>query len=202
MGKPDKKKGKGGTIVLVILLLLVGVIVAGYFKPDLPVIGPLVASFFKAGAQGVDQSGLYKVKVMKVALDPQEFRDGEKIDIQVVVKRVDGEGKERTVWESKQYGDRLATVGKDELTAKWDDRPFECAWKEGDKFIVEVWDRTGISSTKVAEWTSDPKGREFPLKTQRTLSPFKGGKTVESRKGATNQIVFEAERVGEYPVES
>lgn len=201
MGKPDKKKGKGGTILLVVLLLLVGALAAGYFKPDLPVVGPLVAKFFKAGAQGVDQSGVYKVKVTKVVLDPQEFRDGSRMDIQVIIKRVDSEGKETTVWESAQYGDRLATVGKDELTANWADRPFECAWKEGDKFVVEVWDYVG-SDTKVAEWTSDAKSREFPLKNQRTISPFKDGKTVESRKGATNQVIFEAERVGDYPVES
>ncbi len=198
MGKPEKKKGKGGTILLVLLLLVVGVVAAGYFKPDLPVIGPLVAGFFKKGAEGVDQSGVYKVKVMKVALDPQEFKDGEKIDLQVYVKRVDAEGKEHKVWDSEQWGERIGTVGQVELTAQWSDRPFECTWQPGDKLVVEVWDRRG-GDTKVAEWTSDPEGKEFPLKGVRTVSPFKGGKTVESRKGATNQVVFEAERIGDYP---
>jgi hypothetical protein len=200
MGEP-KKKGKGSTILLLLLLLLVAVGVAGYFKPDLPLIGPLVSGFFKKGAQGVDQSGVYRVTVTKAALDSQEFADGATIDVQVAIKRIDKEGKETAIWNSNQYGDRLAVVGKVAISAQWPDRPFDCNWKPGDVIRVEIWDYKG-GKTKVAEWTSEAEGKEFPLKGALTVNPVKNGKVVQARKGATNQVVFEAKRTADYPAES
>jgi hypothetical protein len=197
-----EKKGKGGAILLLLLLLIVGIGVAGYLKPDLPVVGPLVSGFFKKGAEGMDRSGLYSVKVTEASLDSQEFADGSTVDLQVLIKRIDKEGKSATLWDSSKYGDRLAVIGKDALSTQWPDRPFEVAWQPGDVIRVEVWDYKGLSDTKVAEWTSEAKNKEFPLNGARTVNPIKNGKSVEARKGATNQVVFEAERVGDYPVES
>ena len=89
------------------------------------------------------QPGVYKVKIEEVELDPKLFSQGRTVDIQARVRKVDREGRETTIWESKHYGENLAVAGKDDLTATWLNRPFEIAWAPGDQVIVDVWDRRG-----------------------------------------------------------
>lgn len=196
MADPKKKGGSKGLTILGLLLLVVLVAgIAGFMNPDLPVVGPLVRKFFTVGAEKLDKSGVYTVKVTSVVLSPEEFSEGENLDIQVTVEHVDAEGKSKTLWESKQYGARKAKVGKDPLTATWTDRPFEMEWRAGDKLLVKVWDRAGLGSTEVCVW--EVAGSDsFPLKGAHTFEKVKG-KTP--RPGGTNQIVFEAERKGDLP---
>lgn len=203
MGDPKKgKKGsKLGGLVLVLLLAVISVGAVGWFFPDTPVIGDLVHGFFSAGAKGVDKSGVYTVKITSVSVDKSEFDKGETVDLQVLIKRTDKEGKKETIWDSREYGTRLATVGKDPLTASWADRPFEVAWQPGEQITLEVWDRKGISDTLYARLKSTPESKEFPLQGTQTLELLQadGVTKKEERRGATNQIVFEAERTGEFP---
>ncbi len=193
----QKKKGgsKGLTILGLLLLVVVALGVAGFMKPDLPVVGPLVRKFFTTGAEKLDKSGVYTVKVTSVVLSAEEFSEGENLDIQVTVEHVAADGATKTLWESKQYGARKAKVGKDPLTAAWADRPFEMEWRSGDKLLVKVWDRSGLSSTEVCVWEVEG-GEAFPLKGSHTFEKVKG-KTP--RPGGTNQIVFEADRKGDLP---
>jgi hypothetical protein len=202
MGDPKKgKKGsKVGGLVLVLLLAAVGVGAVGWYFPDTPVIGDLVHGFFSAGAKGVDKSGVYTVKIASVSVDKDEFKEGEKVDLQVLIKRVDPEGKEETLWDSRTFGERLATVGKDPLSANWSDRPFEIAWQQGEQIVLEVWDRRGLSDTRIAWLKSAPGSKEFPLKGTQSLTLLKDGDTpIAERRGATNQIVFETSRKGDIP---
>ena len=195
----DKKKSSKAPMILLVLLLgVVGVGVAGYLNPDLPVIGPLVGKFFQSAAAGVDKSGEYEVKITKVVLDPQEFKPGENIDIQVVIKLAGADGKTREVWDSSSKGAQIREVGKDELAANWVETPFKCMWQVGDTVTIEVWDRKGISDTLVAQWVSGPDDKTFPLKGTRTLSPVKDGKPVNARKEGVSQIVMEAAHQGPY----
>jgi hypothetical protein len=193
-----KKKGKGGVILLVLLLAILAAGIAGYLKPDLPVIGDLVSRFFKKGAEGVDKFGVYKLTIKQVAISPEEFNEGENVDLQVTIERVDLEDERREIWQSKQYGARNAKVGRDTLTATWADRPAEIEWRTGDKFVVKVWDRAGMGSTLLCEWETDPASKAFPLTGTHTFERVKG--KIARVKGA-NQIVFEAERIGDLPAE-
>src|SRR5690606_36193178 len=139
-----KKKGRGGKVLLVTLLAVIGLGVAGYMKPDLPLVGPLVTKFFKSGAEGVDKSGLYQVRVQQAAVSPEEFSEGENVDLQVSIERLDADGDATRIWQSWQYGARRAKVGKDSITATWSDRPVEIAWQPGERFVVKLWDLAGI----------------------------------------------------------
>ena len=109
------------------------------------------------------QPGVYKVKIEEVELDPGLFSRGRTVDIQARVRKVDREGRETTIWESKHYGENLAVTGKDDLTATWLNRPFEIAWSPGDQVIVDVWDRRGgLIEPREFKMALPPPG-EFPL---------------------------------------
>ena len=196
MGDPNKgKKGsKAGSLLLVGLLAVVGVGVAGYLKPDLPVVGPLVSGFFKKGAAGVDQSGVYKVVIKTAAVSPAEFNEGETVDLQVSVKQF-RDGKEISEWTSNQYGDRLATVGKDTITATWADRPFEVQWRTGDTFKVTIWDYKG-GSKELCVWETAANAKELPLAGTHSFDLIMG---KPPRPGGTNQVVLESSRTGDIP---
>lgn len=205
MGDPKKgKKGgsKAGALLLVGLLAVIGAGAVGWFYPDTPVVGSLVHSFFEKGAKGVDKSGVYKVTIAKLVLDPQEFKKGESVDLQVVVKTVNAEGKEETVWDSEKLGDNLREVGEQPLAVNWLETPFEIEWKNGDQVIVEVWDRKGLSDTRKAWFKSVAGGKEFPLsETQTLILLTNGDEPLKPRVGGTNQITFEATRTGDLPKE-
>jgi hypothetical protein len=192
MGDAPRKSRLPMLIGLLAVLLIAGV-ASGYFVPSLPW-SPLVAKLFQKGAEGMDKSGVYKVTVKSVVLGPEEFNNGETLDIQVRIKRLGAEGKSTAVWESKQFGDRLSVVGKDPLTAKWEDRPFEIEWRTGDSLLVEVLDYKGGSALLCA-WQIDAS-ETFPLTGSHTFDKVKG-KTP--RPGGTNQVVFDASRVRDLP---
>ena len=195
MADKNKKGGsKAGTLLLLVLLLLVGVGIAGYLKPDLPVVGPLVSKFFKKGAEGIEKNGVYQVRVKQVAVSHEEFSEGENVDLQVTIEHIGVDDKRITLWESKQYGARKAKVGRDSVTANWEDRPVDFPWRSGEKFIVKVWDRAGLTDTLLYEYMTDPTSKAFPLTGSHTFDKVKG-KTP--RVAGANQIVFEASRTGD-----
>jgi hypothetical protein len=113
--------------------------------------------------------GVYQVTIRKVELDPALFRRGHTADIQVKVHARDAYGRDATLWESRTFGERLAVVGKDELSAGWPNRPFPIEWKPGRQVILEVYDRKSgglfIHSTSFTLAVTDPAVGEFPLKT-------------------------------------
>lgn len=203
MADKNKKKGsKAPMLLLVVLLLGVGVIAAGYFKPDLPVIGPLVTGFFEKGAAGLNKDGVYTVKIDQLVLDEQEFDTGENLNIHIVVKRVNKEGKEEEVWDSGRHGDNKRKVGTDTLNFTFSATPFEIAWQSGDQLTVEIWDRAGIGSTRLAWFKTDATDKEFKLNGTQTLTLLKDGETARNpRVGGTNQIVFDAKHKGPIPAE-
>ncbi|MBK9974124.1 MAG: hypothetical protein IPP14_05050 [Planctomycetes bacterium] len=196
----DQKK-KGGSKVLTLVGLLAVLVLAGgisgYMYPNL-LWSPLVQKFFQKGAEGMDKSGVYKVAIKSVTLSPEEFDQGENLDIQVTVDRIDAQGKSTKVWDSREFGARKAKVGKDPLTAAWADRPFELEWRTGEKLVVKVWDRAPlIGSTELCAWETD--GNEvFQLKGTHSFDKVKD-KTP--RPGGTNQIVLEATRQGDLPAQ-
>lgn len=204
MADKNKKKGgsKGATLLFVILLLAVGVIAAGWFKPDLPVIGPLVSGFFEKGAAGLNKDGVYTVQIDQLVLDEQEFDTGENLDIQVIIKRVNKEGKEETVWDSRRHGANKRKVGTDTLNFTFSATPFEIAWRSGDQLTVEVWDYAGIGSSREAWFRTSATDKEFKLSGTQTLTLLKDGDTPRNpRVGGTNQIVFKADYKGPIPAE-
>lgn len=200
--KNNKGKGsKAGTLFFLLIVAVAGAGAVGYFYPDTPVVGPLVGKIMKKAASGQDQSGVYKVTVKKLVLDPQEFDEGESVDLQLVIKRIDGEGAETKVWDSTETGENLREVGDKELSVNWEETPFEIEWTHGDQVIIEVWDRKGLSDARVARFNSSADSKEFPLKSTRSLTVMEGDRAVSERKGGTNQVVFESERIGDIPTE-
>jgi len=112
--------------------------------------------------------GIYQVTIKKVELDPTLFKAGRTVDIQTKVQKLDARGRDTTLWDSRTYGERLAVVGKDELSAGWPNRPFQVEWKPGDQLVLEVSDRkTGLFAApkRFTLAGSDPAAGEFPLKT-------------------------------------
>jgi len=194
MGDPKKKKGgsKAGPLLLLVLLVVGGAGVAGYLKPDLPVVGPLVAKFVTKAAENVDKSGTYRVTITQVVLSPEEFRDGERVDIQVSIRHIGANGNTKQTWETRQFGARIARVGETSLTAAWSDRPVEFEWETGDHFVVTVTDRAGVGSTDLCVWETNPESREFPLSGTHTFERVRG--KIARVKGA-NQIVFDSSRI-------
>lgn len=201
MADKPKKKSKAGPILLVLLLAVVGVVAAGYFKPDLPIIGPLVSGFFQKGAAGMSKDGVYSVTITKVVLDPQEFKTGESVDVQVLVKVTTKEGKEETIWDSAKHGDNLREVGANDLAVNFNETPFEITWRSGDQITVEIWDRKGISDTRHAWYKTEATDKEFGLSGTHSLTLLDGDRPISERKGGTNQVVFEAKHKSDIPVE-
>jgi hypothetical protein len=194
MGEKKKKKGSKLLGVLLVLVLLVGGAgVAGYMMPDLPVLGPAVKQVVTKAAEQVDRSGVYRVTVERVILSEEEFRDGETLDIQVIVRHVAADGSVKDTWESRQYGTRRARAGEDSLTATWSDRPFEVHWEVGDHFVVTVQDRSPLlSNTDLCVWETDPEANAFPLSGTHTFERVKGKR---ARVTGANQIVFESTKL-------
>ena len=142
------------------------------------------------------QPGRFKVKISEIQLDPKLFKNGHTVDIQTRVFKIDGEGNETTVWESKTYGENLAVVGKDDLTAAFVNRPFEIDWAPGDKVVVEVWDRKGILFDRRDLKMSLAEPGVFPLAsgTHALAVSGRSGSELDSEK---NRIVLQSQRIGE-----
>jgi hypothetical protein len=158
----------------------------------------VLAEAVKGAIAGNDtrRPGVYKVRISEVKLDPRLFTPGRTVDIQARVRKIDAEGNETTVWESKSYGEKLAVVGKDELAFDWMKRPFEVDWAPGTKVVVEVWDRkSGLFEQKEFKMAS-PEPGVFPLASGvHALESI--GRSRPSRDSDLNRIAFKSERVGE-----
>jgi hypothetical protein len=143
--------------------------------------------------------GVYQVTIRKVALDPALFKAGHTVDIQVSVHKREAHGRDTTLWDSKAYGERLAVVGRDELSAGWPNRPFQVEWQPGEPLILEVSDRkTGLFAEpkRFVLADSDPAPNEFPLKSgDFPLEPVqKPGQTLDPR---NSHVVLRSERAGD-----
>jgi hypothetical protein len=125
-----------------------------------------VADLLKKGPD-FTQPGVYQVTVNKVELAQALFRPGHTVDIQAKVTRRDASGQDAVVWDSRNYGERLAVVGKDSLTAGWPNRPFHVDWSPGQVLFLEVYDRKNpfFAAPKRFTLSSSNGAADFPLKT-------------------------------------
>jgi hypothetical protein len=142
------------------------------------------------------QPGVFKVKIAEIRLDPKLFKEGKTVDIQTQVRKLDGQGNETVVWESKSYGQNLAVVGKDDLTATFVNRPFEIDWSPGDRIVVDVWDRkAGLFDRKELKMSLGEPGT-FPLASGVHALEVRGrgGSGLDSE---LNRIVFQTARVSD-----
>jgi hypothetical protein len=131
------------------------------------------------------QPGSYQVTISKVQLDPKLFRLGRTVNIQARVKKLEPNGRDKTLWDAKQYGERLAVVGKDDLTAGWPHRPFQVDWNPGDDLILEVY----VGGPNVS-------ANEFPLKPgDFPLVPLT--QTDASIDPRVNHVVIMSEHIGD-----
>jgi hypothetical protein len=145
------------------------------------------------------QSGIYQVTIPEVHLDPNLFKAGHTVDIQARVLKLDPRGRDQTLWETKPFGERLAVVGKDDLSAGWPHRPFQVEWHPGEQIVVEVFDhRPGlfVVPQRFLLANSDSEPRQFPLKTGTfPLEPAQRPKMTPDPR--TTHIVLQSERVGD-----
>ncbi len=147
------------------------------------------------------QPGEFEVTISSVALDPSLFKPGHTLDIQAKVVRLESDGRDETVFETKAYGERLATAGRDELATGWPYRPFHVAWKPGQSLVVEVYDRmTGLfmPPTRFVLTPESSAPREFPLKSGTfTLEPAR--RLNRGTDGSKSKIVVASKRLGDLP---
>jgi hypothetical protein len=144
------------------------------------------------------EPGTYEVTVNAVQLDPSLFKPGHTVDIQAKLHKLGPRGKDETLWETKQYGERLAVVGRDELTAGWPHRPFQVEWNPGDQLVLEVYDaKPGlfIQPQKFTLAQADSDAPAFPLKSgDFPLEPARQPeRPVDPR---INHVVLQSERIG------
>lgn len=149
------------------------------------------------GQDVFSEPGTFQVVIQSVELDPGLFKEGHTLDIQARVVKLEPNGRDQTVFETREYGERLATAGRDELAAGWPHRPFHVEWRPGQSLVVEVFDRkTGLFTEPtrfvLAPATAEPG--EFPLKSGTfTLEPAsKSEAAVDPRK---SRIVLESQKL-------
>ena len=221
-GKPRSRLVRGLRYLLVLLMSGGGAGVGGWQFKDHPVLHRLiqhvtgarpgsapeardrlrdVALKLAASHDPFRKPGFYEVTVNEVRLDPTLFKPGRTIDIQVRVQEQDSRGRDTVVWESRSFGERLATVGRDELAAGWPRRPFQVDWAPGVRFRVEVWDRKGGSLLQTRHFEMQPATEdEFPFR-----PGTHGLSLVEAVPGVhnpdANRIVFQSRRLDDPGVE-
>ena len=148
------------------------------------------------------QPGIYQVTIAKVELDQKLFRPGHTVDIQARVHKLDSDGRDTTLWDSKAFGSRLAVVGKDDLTAGWPNRPFQVDWNTGDQFVLEVYDaRTGlfIQPRRFTLAERETSAKEFPLKSGDF--PLESAQNSDSPVNPrTNHVVLQSRTSGRRPL--
>jgi len=193
MGDDKKKKGgsKAGLVLVVLLLAVAGVGALGYMKPETPYIGPLVASIFKQAAAVGNGEGTYSVKITELRFSDAEFKEGENLDLQVKIYRVDADGKRLgdALYDTGKYGERLVQAANKEkpLVARWPDNPVTIDWKRGQEFLIEVWDLKGSDTLLVERRTEKSTG--FPLSGQMTFAQIA---SHDARDPKGNYIKFDA----------
>jgi hypothetical protein len=165
-------------------------------NPDgVPLQGELMRVAAKAltSHESFREPGTFEVKVSTVKLDPGLFKAGHTVDIAVRVRKIDAQGHDSVVWESKNYGERLTLIGRDELAAGWANRPFQVDWTPGDRFSVDVWDAKALLLAKQFEMEPSQDGT-FPLQTgTHGLTLVEWGR--HTQRAEVNQIVFESHRI-------
>lgn len=197
MSDANKKSGKQGSKAGVLLLALVavvgGVAALGYFKPDTPYIGPFMAGLFKTAQQATSGSGTYEVRIGELMLDADEFKDGDELDLQVLVFKADADGKIQgePLIDTNKWGTNIRKVGKDRLAKTWSDQPVNLDWSVGVRYAVEVWTKKG-GNRKLAEWVSAPDPKGFPL--SEIYFAKLDGRDVKNAKG--NYVKFTAKAAG------
>jgi len=144
------------------------------------------------------QAGVYQVTINKVELAQALFKPGHTVDIQAKVTKRDPRGQDTVVWESRQYGERLAVVGKDALIAGWPNRPFQVEWGPSEVVFLEVYDRKNgfFAEPKRFTLSSGDGSAEFPLKTgDFMLEPVR--KPEPPLDPRLNHIVLNSQLVGD-----
>jgi hypothetical protein len=112
------------------------------------------------------RKGVFEVRVSRIAVGEEGFSKGQTLNLQARVWRV-GAGpdrKDEMIWTSRNFGDRLAVVGRDDLSAGWPDRPFSVEWEPGQSYRLEVWNVRGLRASRLYEITADDP-HSFPLST-------------------------------------
>lgn len=144
------------------------------------------------------KAGVYQVTINKVELAQAMFKPGHTVDIQAKVTKRDGRGQDSVVWESRNYGERLAVVGKDALTFGWPNRPFRVEWSPGEVVFLEVYDRKNglFAQSKRFTLSSSNGEADFPLKTgDFNLEPQRRPEPpIDSR---LNHVVLNTQLVGD-----
>lgn len=216
MSASRKRKPRWVKWLSVLTLLLTGGGVGGYQLSDnAPLLRLLGLARSKVGpvdsgslGEGViaaidrldqfHQEGVFEVKLERVTLDPRDYPTGQTVDIQARVLKIGPDGAESVAWTSRTWGERLAVVGRDDLTAGWPDRPFRLAWTPGDRYLLEVWNTRGRQASRlfVLERSGGPD--EFPLRSGTVqLGLHADGRPV--RNPQANTIVLAADRTGDHP---
>jgi hypothetical protein len=144
------------------------------------------------------KEGVYEVSLDRVTLDPRDFKDGQTMDIQARVLKVGPEGTKSVVWDSRRWGNRLAVVGRDDLTAGWPDRPFRLTWAAGDRYLLEIWNTKGLRATRLFVLDRVGDTDAFPLRPGSVaMGLHADGSPVRDPKA--NTITLAAQRTGELP---
>lgn len=197
--------------------------VGGWLCKDYPQLQPVIALLFgppgerEAGVEGeipqlksaikravvgaVSSSssgpGVYRVKLDRVQLDSKSFTPGRTVDVQARVRKIDADGVEAVVWESRTFGENLAVVGRDELSASWSNRPFEVEWRGGDRFLVEVYDgRAGFFSSSQTFRMARRDTEGFPLASgEFALEPE--GRIRAGTDPSRNRVFLASQRTGD-----
>ncbi|WP_337174836.1 hypothetical protein [Paludisphaera sp.] len=158
--------------------------------------GELIETIVEKVKSAAGGPGVYRVKLEGVQLDPKSFTPGRTVDVQARVVKVDADEMETVVWESRRFGENLAIVGRDELSASWSNRPFEVEWRRGDRFMVEVYDGRGglFSSRSFRMARRDTDG--FPLASgEFALEPE--GRIRPGTDPSRNRVVLASSRTGD-----
>ena len=219
-GRKKKKPSLFRRLIYFILLLSGSGGIGGYAFKDHPVVQALLTAVTGDSAKqdpsdvekslvgevtgllkkGPDftQPGVYQVTISKVELAQAAFKPGQTVDIQAKVTRRNDRGEDTVVWDSRSYGERLAVVGKDSLTAGWPNRPFQVEWSPGEVVFLEVYDRKPRLFAAPRRFTLAERNdaADFPLKTgDFPLEPEqKAEPAVDPR---LNHVVLSAELAGE-----
>lgn len=218
--KPRAKRPLLRKVLYFLIMIMTGGTagVGGWCFKDYPELQPIISLFFGsstgedgevrpgkiAAAKAVlvdvfsktpNQPGIYTVRINEVRLDPAQFSPGHTVDIQARVRKIDERGREATIWESKIYGENLAVVGRDELSAQWSNRPFEIDWHAGDQVSVEVWDRRAGLFNSTNFKMARPAPDSFPLASG-THALEVASRSRSAAESDLNRIVLDSKRSG------
>lgn len=216
MSASRKRRSKWAKWLSLLTLLLTGGGVGSYQLSDnaviLRLLGLTRAKVGPAGTRLLDegviaaidrldpfrQGGIFEVKIEQVSLDPKDYQAGQTVDIQARVMKLDPDGSKSVAWSSQPLGERLAVVGRDDLTTGWPDHPFRLTWAPGERYLLEIWNTRGRRPSRLFVLERSGASDEFPLRSglvQLGLHP--DGRPV--RNPQANTIVLTASRAASRP---